>query len=110
MTAMAAVLFVVPGVLQAVWPWPVSPLTARILLGWFALFGVVNLGVAFDDRWSAARIPAQTEVIGFGLVLVGAVRAWDDFDVANPLTWGFVGGFALYVLAVVALYGYMETR
>lgn len=109
-TVLAVALFVVPEYLIAVWPWTVSPLTARILLGWFALFGVVNLGVALDDRWSAARVPAQTEIIGFGLVLIGAVRAWDDFDFANPLAWGFIGGFAVYVLALLALYGFMETR
>ncbi len=109
-TAIATVFFVFPELLMSHWPWSVSPLTARILLGWFALYGVVNLAIAFDPRWSAARILVQTQVIGFGLVLVGAVRAWSDFDASNPLTWGFVGGFALYLVALIALYYYMETR
>jgi hypothetical protein len=109
-TLTAALLFVVPEALIAVWPWTVSPLTARILLGWFALFGVVNLAVAFDPRWSAVRLPVQTELIGFGLVLLGAGLAWDDFDTANPLTWGFVGGFGLYLPALLALYAVMERR
>lgn len=106
----AIVLFFVPSVLMTYWPWDVSPLTARILLGWFALFGVVNLAVAFDSRWSAARIVVQTQVAGFGLVLLGAVRAWSDFDPMNPLTWGFIGGFAIYLLVIISVYYYMETR
>lgn len=109
-TLSAVLLFVVPEVLMAFWPWTVSPLTSRVLLGWFALFGVVNLAVAFDPRWSAARLPVQTELIGFGLVLLGAVLAWGDFDTTNPLSWGFVGGFGLYLLALLALYAVMETR
>ena len=108
MTAISAVFFVFPEFLITYWPWAVSPLTARILLGWFALFGVLNLAIAFDPRWSAIRIPLQTKVIGFGLILLGVVRAWGDFDTANPLTWGFVGGFTVYLLAILGLYYYME--
>lgn len=108
--AMAVVMFVVPDLLIAYWPWDASPLTARILLGWFALFGVANLTVVFDSRWSAARIVVQTQVIGFGLLLLGVARAWGDFDAASPTTWGFVGGFALYLLALTGLYYVMETR
>lgn len=109
-TLMAALLFVRPAGLIAYWPWALSPLTARILLGWFALFGVVNLAIAFDVRWSTARIPVQTQLLGFGLVLVGAARAWGDFDPTNPVTWGFLGGFGLYLLALLAVYVAMETR
>ena len=109
-TVIAVVLLLVPELLMNHWPWDTSPLTARIMLGWFALFGVVNLGVAFDARWSAARIPVQTQVLGFGLLLVGVIREWSDFDTTNPATWGFVGGFTLYLLALVALYLFMESR
>lgn len=109
-TVTSVLLFALPDLLITNWPWDVSPLTARILLGWFALFGVANLAVAFDSRWTAARILVQTQVIGFGLLLVGAARAWGDLDTSNPLTWGFLGGFALYVAALVALYYFMETR
>lgn len=108
--ATSAVLFVTPGVLITYWPWTVSPLTSRILLGWFALFGVANLAVAFDGRWSAARIVVETKAIGFGLILLGVARTWGDFDVVNPMTWAFVGGFASYLVAILAVYYYMETQ
>ena len=110
MVLSATLLFFVPSVLVDHWAWDASPLTARILLGWFALFGVVNLTSALDPRWSAVRIVVQTKVIGFGLVLVGVAMAWGNFDTANPVTWGFVGGFVAYLLAIVALYGYMERQ
>jgi hypothetical protein len=106
----AVVLFARPDPMLAGWPWAVSPLTARVLAGWFALFGVVNVAVALDPRWSAARVLVQSQVLGFGLVLVGVVRAWGDFDPANALTWGVVGGMTVYLGAVVALYVAMESR
>lgn len=109
-TGTSVLLFFMPGVLIAAWPWEVSPLTARILLGWFVLFGIANLAVAFDSRWSAVRIVVQTQLIGFGLVLLGAVRAWSDFDPGNPLTWGFIGGFTIYLVVIGSLYYYFETR
>jgi hypothetical protein len=108
--AAAVVLFVAPAIMVGAWPWTVSPFTARILAGWFALFGVVNGVVALDPRWSAARILVQSQLLGFSLVLVGAVRVRDNFDPANPLTWAVVGGMALYLGAAAVLYRRMEAR
>jgi hypothetical protein len=109
-TVAAVVLFVAPGAMIGAWPWAVSPLTARILAGWFALFGVVNGVVALDPRWSAARLAAQSQLLGFGLVLVGVVRSWADLDPSNPLTPAVVGGMTLYLGLVLALYLRMEAR
>lgn len=110
LTVAAASLFAVPAILIANWPWTVSPLTARILLGWTALFGVVNLMVGLDRRWSAARIPVQTQLIGFSVMLLGAIRSWRDFDTSNPFTWVFLVGFVVYLIALIVLYVVMETR
>ena len=109
-TVTATVLFFTPQVLIDFWVWTVSPLTARILLGWFAIFGVVNLAVAFDTRWSAARILIHTQVLGSVLLLLGSARAWGDFDQSNPFTWVFLGGLVAYLLAISVLYYVMETR
>jgi hypothetical protein len=109
-TVSAVALFVAPGPMIEVWPWSVSPLTARILTGWFALLGVVNAVVVLDPRWSAARILVQSQLLGFALVLLGVVRAWGDFDPSNVLTWSFVGGMVLYLGTVLVLYVGMERR
>jgi hypothetical protein len=80
------------------------------LAGWFALFGVVNGVVVLDPRWSAARILVHSQILGFTLVLIGVVRVWANFDPSNVLTWGVVGGMALYLFAILFLYIVMETR
>ncbi|WP_336339650.1 hypothetical protein [Haloarcula brevis] len=109
-TVSSVALFVDPELMVGVWPWTVSPFTARILAGWFALFGVVNGVVVLDPRWSAARILVQSQILGFTMVLIGVVRVWTNFDPSNVLTWGVVGGMALYLIAILLLYIRMETR
>ena len=109
-TVGAVVLFVAPGVVLDRWPWAVSPFTTRILAGWFALFGVLNVAGVVDPRWSGARLLVQTQIVGISMGLLGIVRAWDDFDPANPLTWGLVGGTVVYLGAIVVLYLVMERR
>ena len=109
-TTSAVALFVAPELMIDVWPWTVSPFTARILAGWFALFGVVNGVVVLDPRWSAARILVQSQILGFTLVLIGVARVWANFDPSNVLTWGVVGGMVLYLISILLLYIGMETR
>lgn len=109
LTVASLALFIEPQPLIDHWPWAVSPLTSRVLLGWFVLFGLTNLFVAIDERWAAARIVAETQLIAFGLFIIGAFRAWDDFDTANPVTWVFLAGFLLYLIALAVVYYAMET-
>jgi hypothetical protein len=106
----AVALFAVPAPMVEAWPWAVSPLTARVLSGWFALLGVVNAAGVLDSRWSSARILVQSQILGFTLVLIGALRVRDDFDPANVLTWVVVGGMVLYLCALLLLYLSMEAR
>ena len=83
-TASAILLFLLPELMIASWPWAVSPLTARILAGWFALFGVVNvavafdhrrrLGVSFDDRLLARRSVGRRPVVVLNDGLVGVLN------------------------------------
>ena len=106
----SVVLFVVPEVMIAAWPWDVSPLTTRILLGWFVLLGTVNIVVALDPRWSAWRVLVQTQLIGLGLVLLGAGRSLGDFDWTNPYSAIVLGGMAVYLVGAGILYVLMEKR
>lgn len=109
-TVGALVMFAAPEVVIGRWPWAVSPFTTRILAGWFALFGVLDVAGVLDPRWSGARLLVQTQIVGISMGLLGIVRAWGDFDPSNPLTWALVGGTVLYLGAIVVLYVVMERR
>ncbi len=60
-------LFLVPARAVAVWPWAVTPLTARVLGAIFCL-GIVGLGALFDRRWSSARILLQVAALMLALI------------------------------------------
>ena len=98
----STVCVLLPDLMNGPWPWAISPLTARSLLGWFVLLSVVNLPLYIDPRWSSWRITIQSQMIGLALVLVGAVRAWGDLEPENLLTWVIVGGLTSYFLGICA--------
>jgi hypothetical protein len=103
-------LFVLPNVLIAMWPWRLTPLTARVIGACFALTGVFGLVIAQDRRWTAARIALQSQAVGVLLILVGIVRAWSDFKSGNATTWLFAGGMAVLLVAVASLYVILERK
>jgi len=107
--ATCALLFLSPATAIDIWPWHLTPLTARTLGAIFALGGA-GLGVLVERRWSAVRIPIQVAGIMLVLILVAGVRAHSEFDPGNPLTWLCAVGFAGATLAAGALYLVMESR
>jgi hypothetical protein len=92
---------------HALWPWPLTPLTAQVLAAIWCL-GSAGLGGLVDRRWSSARIPMQVAVLMLTLIAVAAGRAHADFAPANPLTWLWAAGMAGLLLAVGLLYVRME--
>jgi hypothetical protein len=103
-------LFLFPQAMMALWPWTLTPLTARVAGAMFALPGLVGLGIALDRRWSAARIILQAQAFSIGLILIATLRAWSDFNPANLATWLFVGGLSGLLAGIAVLYGFMERR
>ena len=104
----SALLFLFPQIMIQAWPWTLTPLTARVLGAMFTLPGIVGLGIAFEPRWSAARIILQSQCFSILMILIAAARAWGDFQPANPITWFFIGGLAGLLILLVLLYGGME--
>jgi hypothetical protein len=108
--ACGLVFFFFPQVMIPIWAWEQTPLTTRVLGGWFVLPGVFGVLIAFDRRWSSARLALQSQALSLVLILLGAARAWSDFDPSNPLTWLFVGGLAALLAGILIIYVFMETR
>ncbi len=100
-------LYLFPARAIAIWPWPLTPLTARMLGAVFVL-GVAGLGTVRERRWSAARTLLQVAAIMLALLIISAVRAHDEFDPDKVLTWLFALGFPAALVATVILYTSME--
>lgn len=90
------------------WAWELTPLTSRVLGSFTAQVGVGALLLSLDPRWSAWRLIVETFLVATALLLVGALRAWDDFDTGNALTWLYLGGLAGGAGALALLYRTQE--
>ena len=103
------VAFAQPARVIAIWPWKLTPLTARVLISFYALLGVAPLTVAGERRWSAWRLGLGGIILWHALLIIAALRRSVDFTVpptSTPWFWlecGFVG-------AAVLMFGIMESR
>lgn len=107
--AMCCFLYLFPLRAAAIWPWHLTPLTARMLGAVFVL-GVAGIGAWWERRWSAVRILAQVAGFMLILILIAGVRAHSEFDTSNPLTWLLLAGFVVTAAALAILYVQMESR
>lgn len=106
--ASALFAFVAPESFAAMWPWQLTPLTARIMGGWFVLLGVGGLVIARDSRWSAWRVGLESIGLWHILVLLAAFLNQADFP-GGLFNWYLIA-VALVVIGMVVLYLVMESR
>lgn len=104
----AAVFFISPDTAIDVWPWALTPLTARVLASFTAQVGVGALLLSLDSRWSSWRLLMQTFFVATVLLLIGAIRASDDFIDDRVTTWLYVGGLIAADIVIVFFYTWME--
>jgi len=105
----SAFVYLFPARAIDVWPWQLTPLTARTL-GAIFILGGAGLGAIGERRWSAVRIPLQVAGIMLVLILLAGLRAHSEFDSTRPLSWLFTAGFVVATVGIAGLYYTMESR
>lgn len=100
-TATGLFLFLAPAAAIPLWPWPLTPLTSRVVGATFCL-GLAGLVVLRDNRWAALRLVREVQLVMFGLILVAVVRARHEFLADRPLTWLMGAGFVVLLAASLA--------
>jgi hypothetical protein len=101
-TATGVYLFFFPSAAIDVWPWALTPLTAKVL-GAIFILGTAGLGVFVDPRWTTARLMIQVEGLMVALILLAAIPAHEEFDTSKILTWVLLVGLAASLVGAVFL-------
>lgn len=99
MVAAAAALSVVPEDMAELWPWTLTPLTARVLGAWMAGFALVFLWVVWEkDRFQALPAVATLGFLGLAQLLTVA-RFRDDVSWEEPGAWIYVAALGIALVA-----------
>jgi hypothetical protein len=110
MLSIAAWMYLAPGSAITVWPWMLTPLTARAVASFVALPGVAWLTIAADGRLSAAPAVLGTLALGLVLLLVAVARSWDEFDHGNALAYVYVAGLIGTLAAIASLVAWIRNQ
>jgi hypothetical protein len=102
MIAVGVALYVDPGTAATLWPWPLTPLTARAVASWLVAFGIAAALAIGERDLGRLELPAAAYTVLGTLQLVTVARF------AGEVRWGSPAA-GLYVAAlatVVASGGY----
>jgi hypothetical protein len=95
---LGATLYLVPSLQSVLWPWPLTPLTARAVAAWLVAFG---LGAALASRATdlgRLEISAWSYGLMAVLELVVVIRHLEVIRWPEPSAWGYLSLLA-WVLA-----------
>jgi len=90
-------LFVAPSTATTVWPWPLTPLTARVVAAWLVAFGIATALAALAGDLARLRTSAIAYTVFGVLALVALARYPGTVDWSGAPAWVFVGVTAAIV-------------
>ena len=104
MLVSGALLFLAPEDTKGLWPWALTPLTARAAGGWLLGIGLAAAWVVWENDWHRVRVAmAGYAAIGV-LELIVLARYSDELDWSGLQAYVFL----LFVLSmpVIGAYGW----
>jgi hypothetical protein len=108
MLAVGAVLYVSPGSADSIWPWQLTPLTARAIGAFVFGFGAAAADAVVENQLERFRGAALAYAVLGALELVAALRYTDDFTGATAREAIYLVFVATVLLA--GLYGLTRSR
>jgi hypothetical protein len=96
-TAVGIALFLAPDGTASLWPWALTPLTARTVAAWLIGLGLVLLSAGRERDWATLR-PAVTSYIALAVLqFIALLRYPESVDWRSPGAWLYVA-FLVVVL------------
>jgi hypothetical protein len=108
--AAAFVMYVAPSLAIDVAPWKLTPLTSRVIAAFLSASGTAAVILSRDRRWSAWKVFVRSAILASALLLVAAIRAWEEFDSSNALSYGFLAATGALIAGGIALDAAMHAR
>jgi len=109
MLGLGAALFIAPTHTASIWPWTLTPLTARAIAAWLLGVGVGLIHAAFERDFDRVA-PGATAYLALGVLqLVALARYSHDVDWGRPAAWVYLA-FLLSILLVGAVGQVMAVR
>jgi hypothetical protein len=90
LVVVGALLFVDPASATSVWPWPLTPFTARVTGAWLIAFGLAAALAALAGDLHRLRSATIAYTVFGALVLVSVLRYPGTVAWNRPVAWAFV--------------------
>jgi hypothetical protein len=96
-------LFFLPNQTAALWPWSLTPLTSRVIGGWWLSSAALQFMLMKQKTLHTTRVGLFANVLVTSLLLIGALIHRDAFDGPQISIWLyllsnlFLGGFSAYI-------------
>lgn len=92
-------LFAIPGQTASLWPWSLTPLTARVIGGWWASAAALDIMLARQKTLHTARVGLFANMLITSLLVIGVLLHVNDLN-------GPQVSIGLYLLLNLLLGGY----
>jgi hypothetical protein len=100
--AVGAALYIAPTTAETLWPWPLTPFTARVTASWLLAFGLATMLAAFAGDLHRLRTATIAYTLFGVLVLAAVLRFSSTVAWGRPVAWLFLGMTVAVVLTGAA--------
>ena len=100
LTLVAILVFIYPNLLIPVFPWKLTPLTARSLCGWLIAVGTIMLTMSRENDQTRARLATPMFILILPTLLLQMARFANEVNWRAPVLW-----LGLLLFAVVGFCG-----
>lgn len=101
-------LFIAPATVDGLWPWELTPLTARVGASGLAALGVILGKMAWENDMDRVQIGFISLIVLGVLELIATLRYPDEFSWSSPQGWIYLLGVCSVV--AIGVYGWWATR
>ena len=106
--AVGVAMFVAPGTASHLWPWPLTPLTARAISSWLVGLGLVLAWAVRERDWGRLAPATYAYTVLGVLEFVAILRYPSTIDWGRPAAWVFV--VMLGAVLACGLFGSVAAR